>query len=87
MRYDPATYARAAGWANALSPAAHQPISASRLGDRDEAMRREAAELDVWEDEDGTTSGHPPEFSRRHVAPRHEVRFPTVDFKTAGSRP
>jgi hypothetical protein len=73
MRYDPATYAHAARWANTLSPAAHQPISASRLGDRDGAMRREAAELDVWEDEDGTSSGHAPEFSRRQVAARHDI--------------
>jgi hypothetical protein len=42
--------------------------------DRDEAASRQAAELDVWEDEGGTIAGHMPEFPRRH-AERHFDEF------------
>jgi hypothetical protein len=67
MRYDPATNVRVSPWANTAGTALHRPVSTLRLGDRDEATSRQAAELDVWEDEGGTTAGHAPEFSRRQA--------------------
>ena len=66
MRYDPATYVRALPWENMGGTAVQRPVTALRLGDRDGAMSRQAAELDVWEDEGGTTAGHALEFPSRH---------------------
>ena len=57
MRYDPATYVRAPPSANTSGHVRHEPVSTLRLRDRDEAMSRQTAEFDVWEDEDGTTAG------------------------------
>jgi hypothetical protein len=74
MRYDPATYVRAPPWANTGGQARHQPVSILRLGDRDEAMSPQDAELDVWEDEGGTTAGHAPEIPSRHAG-RHFDEF------------
>ena len=71
MRYDPATYVRAAPWANTAAHARQQPVTL-RLGDRDAAMRSEAAALDDWEDEGGTTEAHAPEFPCRHVGRRFD---------------
>jgi hypothetical protein len=64
MRYHPATDVRSSTCANTGDNALHRPIS-MRPGDRDEAMRRQAAEFDVWEDEGGATAGEPPEFPNR----------------------
>jgi hypothetical protein len=44
--------------------AAHTPM---QPGSRQEAASHEAAELDVWEDEGGTTLGRPPEVPRPHA--------------------
>jgi hypothetical protein len=35
--------------------------------DRNEVARRQAVELDVWEDEGGTSAGQAPEFPRHHA--------------------
>jgi hypothetical protein len=43
-------------------------------GNGEEATSHQAAELDVWEDEGGTTSGRPPEVPRKH-AERHFDEF------------
>jgi hypothetical protein len=74
MRYDPATYVRAPPWANTGDQALHRPVSILRLGDRDGAVSRQAAELDVWEDEGGTTAGDAPEVPRGNVG-RHFDEF------------
>jgi hypothetical protein len=74
MRYDPATYARAPPWENTGAHARHQPVSTLRLRDRDRAMSRQTAELDVWEDEGGTTAGDAPEVPRGSVG-RHFDEF------------
>jgi hypothetical protein len=65
MRYDPAANVRTAPWANTGRGALHRPVSTLRLGDRDWAMSRQAAELDVWEDEGGRTAGDAPGFPCR----------------------
>ncbi len=65
MRYDPATYVRAPPWANrGGGHARHQPVSTVQLAVPDRAISRQAAELDVWEDEGGTTAGEAPEVPR-----------------------
>ena len=74
MRYDPATYVRAAPWADTRGSAVQRPVTTLRLGDREGAMSRQAAELDVWEDEGGTTAGHAPELPCRHGG-RHFDEF------------
>jgi hypothetical protein len=61
MRYDSAANANRGGHVP------HPPVSTVRLGDRDGAMSRQAAELDVWEDEGGTTAGPAPAFRRGRV--------------------
>ena len=61
MRYDPATYVRAAPWTNTGAHARHQPVSTLRLADGEAAISRQSAELDDWEDEEGATVGHDPE--------------------------
>ena len=71
MRYDPATSAPSA---NTSGGALHRPVSTMRPPDRDEAASREAAELDVWEDEGGTIVALEPEFPRRY-AQRHFDEF------------
>jgi hypothetical protein len=45
-----------------------------RPPDRHEAAIRQAAELDVWEDEGGTIAAHEPELPRRR-AQRHFDEF------------
>jgi len=45
-----------------------------RPGKGEEATSHQAAELDVWEDEGGTTSGRPRELPRQH-AERHFDEF------------
>jgi hypothetical protein len=65
MRYDPAANVSSLVRANARSHVLHLPASTLRLGDG--VMSRQAAELDVWEDEGGTIAGHASEFPRRHV--------------------
>ena len=74
MRYDPATYVRAAPWANTVGPAAHRPVNTLRPGDPDGAMGRQAAELDVWEDEGGGTAGEALEVLRASMG-RHFDEF------------
>jgi hypothetical protein len=74
MRYDPAANVSSLPRANMGSHALQRPVSTLRLGDRDGAMSRQAAELDVWEDEGGTTAGHAPELPCRHVG-RHFDEF------------
>jgi hypothetical protein len=71
MRYDPATSVPSA---NTSGGAARRPVRTMRPPDRDEAARRLAAELDVWEDEGGTVAAHGPELPRRH-AHRHFDEF------------
>jgi hypothetical protein len=71
MRYDPATNAPSA---NTSGGALHRPVSTMRPPDRHEAAIRQAAELDVWEDEGGTIVAHEPEFRRRHTQ-RHFDEF------------
>lgn len=71
MRYDPATSAPSA---NTSGSALHRSASTMRPPDRDEAASRQAAELDVWEDEGGTIAAHEPELPRRH-AHRHFDEF------------
>jgi hypothetical protein len=71
MRYDPATNAPSA---NTSGSALHRPVSTMRPPDRHEAAIRQAAELDVWEDEGGTIAAHEPELPRRH-AQRHFDEF------------
>jgi hypothetical protein len=61
MRYDPAANANTGGHV------LHPPVSTLRTGDRGGAMSRQADELDVWEDEGGTTAGPAPEFRRSHA--------------------
>ena len=70
MRYDPATSVRSAPLANTGGSALSRPVSSMRPLDRDDAAGRQAAELDVWEDEGGAISGHASEFQGRH-AKRH----------------
>jgi len=74
VRYDRATYVRASPWANTGGTAVQRSVTTLRLGDRDRAMCRQAAELDVREDEGGTTAGHAPEFPCRHGG-RHFDEF------------
>jgi hypothetical protein len=74
MRYDPATNVRPSAWANTGGNALHLPVSTLRRGDRDGAMSRQAAELNAWEDEGGTTAGHAPELPSRYVG-RHFDEF------------
>ena len=74
MRYDPATHAHASPWAKTGGTAVQRSVSTSRLADRDGAMSRQAAELDAWEDEGGTTAGYAPEFPCRRVG-RHFDEF------------
>jgi len=47
-------------------------VSTARLADRDRAISRQADELDVWEDEGGTTAGHSLDFPCRHVGPHFD---------------
>jgi hypothetical protein len=71
MRYEPAMNEPAA-------PRAIRPdiitlpwrASAPRVGDGGEARSRQSAELDIWEDEGGTTSGRAPRYSGRQVDDR-----------------
>jgi len=74
VRYDPATYVHASPWANTGGTAVQRSVTTLRLGDREGAMSRQAAELDVWEDEGGTTAGHAPELPCRHGG-RHFDEF------------
>jgi hypothetical protein len=67
MRYDHAVGVRSTPFVNPGGNALHRPASTMRLGDRDEAASRQAAELDVWEDEGGTIAGQAPEFPRGHA--------------------
>ena len=69
MRYDPATSSPSA---NTSGSALHRPVSTMRPPGRDEAASRQAAELDVWEDEGGTIAGHGPELPRRHAERRFD---------------
>jgi hypothetical protein len=74
MRYDPAANVSSLPRANTGRHALHLPVSTLRMGDREGVMSRQAAELDVWEDEGGTTAGHAPEFPSRHMG-RHFDEF------------
>jgi hypothetical protein len=74
MRYDPAANVSSLPRANPGGNALHLPVSTLRIGDRDGAMSRQAAELDVWEDEGGTTADRALEFPCRHVG-RHFDEF------------
>jgi hypothetical protein len=67
MRYAPATDARCSPSAKSPGSALHRPVSTMRPPDREEAARRQAEELDVWEAEGGTIGGHVPELSRHHA--------------------
>ena len=71
MRYDPATNAPSA---NTSGSALHRPVSSMRLPDCHEAAIRQAAELDVWEDEGSTIAAHDPELPRLRT-PRHFDEF------------
>jgi hypothetical protein len=71
MRYDPATSVPSA---NTSDSALHRAVSAMRPPDRDEMRSRQAAELDIWEDEGGTIAAHGPELPRR-PAQRHFDEF------------
>jgi hypothetical protein len=74
VRYDPATYVRASPSANTDGSAVQRSVTTLRLGDRDGARSRQAAELDVWEDEGGTTASQAPESPCRHGG-RHFDEF------------
>ena len=67
MRYQPPTNERASPWAARAGSAVPRPVSTLRLGDRAEAASRQSAELDIWEDEGGTTVGRVLEFPGRHA--------------------
>ena len=72
MRYDPAT---SVPFANTSDSALHRTVSTTmRRPEHDEAASRQAAELDVWEDEGGTIAAHGPELPRR-PAQRHFDEF------------
>jgi hypothetical protein len=73
MRYDPAAYVRVPPWAH-RGGHARGPVGILRPGDRDGAASRQAAELDVWEDEGGATAGDAPEIPRANVG-RHFDEF------------
>jgi hypothetical protein len=53
-----------------LSPPAAAGEAAARSETCDTARRQQATQLDVWEDEGGTTAGHLSGFPRQH-AERH----------------
>lgn len=61
MRYEPVGSERAAPWATTAGTLLRRFVSTVFLVDRAEARNRQAAELDVWEDEGGTTAGRAPE--------------------------
>jgi hypothetical protein len=67
MRYDPATSVCSSPGANTGVGALHRHVSTMRPLDRNEVARRQAVELDVWEDEGGTSADQAPEFPRRHA--------------------
>jgi hypothetical protein len=66
MSYDPGANVGSLPRANTGGDALHRPVSMLAPVDRDGAMGCQAAELDVWEGEGGTTAGHVPEVRRRY---------------------
>jgi hypothetical protein len=67
MRYEPSINERAAPRTTRAGIALPCSVSAPRVGDGGEASSRQAAELDIWEDEGGTTLGRAPRYSGRKV--------------------
>jgi hypothetical protein len=57
MRYEPIVNERGAPWATGAGIALPWSASAPRVADGGEARSRQTAELDIWEDEGGATSG------------------------------
>jgi hypothetical protein len=64
MRYDPVTPPLGT---NKCGYRQHQPVSILQRRDRDLAMNTRTAELDIWEDEGGTTASDAPEVTRANV--------------------
>ena len=67
MRYEPSMNERAAPQATRAGIALSLPLSAPRVGDGVEARSRQTAELDIWEDEGGATSGRATRYPGRQV--------------------
>jgi hypothetical protein len=67
MRYEPAMNEPAALRASRTDIAFPWPVSAARMDHSGEARRRQAAELDIWEDDGGTPFGRAPRYPGRRV--------------------
>ena len=67
MRYEPSVKERAAPRATRAGIALHWAESAAGVGDSGEIRSRQAAELDIWEDEGGATSGHATRYPGRQA--------------------
>ena len=65
MRYEPARNEPASPRASRADIALPWPVSAPRTDAGGEARRRQAAELDIWEDDGGTPSGRAPRYPGR----------------------
>lgn len=70
MRYEPSVNERAVPRAMRAGIAAPWNVSAPRVGDGGEARSRQAAELDIWEDEGGATSGRTTRYPGSQVDSR-----------------
>jgi hypothetical protein len=67
MRYQPAEDERAAPQPTRAGIALPWPIGAPRGRAHSDVGSRQTAELDIWEDEGGTTSGRAPRYPGRQV--------------------
>ena len=67
MRYAPAMNEPASPRALRPEIALPWPVSAPRMGAGGEARSRQAAELDIWEDDGGNPLGRTPRYPGRRV--------------------
>jgi hypothetical protein len=65
MRYEPAMNEPAAPRWSRADIALPWPVRPPRMGDGGEARSRQAAELDIWEDDGGTPLGRSPRYPGR----------------------